>query len=135
MYVGDDLAVAHRRGVTNWDSAKTIGIVFEHVCFVASALLFWYPVVRPYPSRPKWSRWLLFPYLLLADVQNTLLAAWLSFSSAVLYPHYSQVPRLGGISALDDQADGWRADVGAGLDRISRPAVLDWHRLSVRLAT
>ena len=71
---------------------------------MATALLFWYPVVRPYPSRPRWSRWLLLPYLLLADLQNTLLAAWLTFSSDVLYPHYTQVPRLAGISALSDQA-------------------------------
>jgi cytochrome c oxidase assembly factor CtaG len=78
--------------------------VFEHACFVASALLFWYPVVRPYPSRPKWPRWMLFPYLLLADAQNTVLAAWLCFSPAVLYPYYSHVPRLDGLSALDDQA-------------------------------
>ncbi len=78
--------------------------VVEHVCFVAAAMLFWYPVVRPYPSRPKWSEWLLFPYLLLADVQNTVLAAWLTFSSSVLYPHYARVPRLAGSSALDDQA-------------------------------
>lgn len=78
--------------------------VIEHACFFASGLLFWYPVVRPYPSRPRWSPWLLVPYLLLADVQNTLLAAWLTFSSSVLYPHYAQVPRLGGLSALDDQA-------------------------------
>jgi cytochrome c oxidase assembly factor CtaG/ferredoxin len=78
--------------------------VFEHACFVASALLFWYPVVRPYPSRPTWPRWMLFPYLLLADAQNTVLAAWLCFSPAVLYPYYSRVPRLDGLSALDDQA-------------------------------
>jgi cytochrome c oxidase assembly factor CtaG len=78
--------------------------LFEHACFLASALLFWYPVVRPYPSRSRWHRWLLFPYLLLADVQNTVLAAWLCFSPVVLYPYYSQVPRLAGISALDDQA-------------------------------
>jgi cytochrome c oxidase assembly factor CtaG len=78
--------------------------VFEHACFIASGLLFWYPVVRPYPSRPRWSKWLLLPYLFLADLQNTLLAAWLTFSSDVLYPHYAQVPRLAGLSALDDQA-------------------------------
>src|SRR4051794_6380330 len=34
----------------------------QHACFLASALLFWYPVVRPYPGRPRWSLWLLFPY-------------------------------------------------------------------------
>ncbi len=76
----------------------------QHVCFLGSALLFWYPVVRPYPLTPRWSRWLLFPYLILADVQNTVLAALFTFSSTVLYPHYLQVPRLAGISALADQA-------------------------------
>jgi cytochrome c oxidase assembly factor CtaG len=78
--------------------------VAEHLCFVVTALIFWYPVVRPYPSRPTWPRALLFPYLLLADAQNTLLAAWLCFSPTVLYPYYAKVPRLDGLSALDDQA-------------------------------
>ena len=36
--------------------------------------------------------------------RTRVLAAWLTFSPRVLYPHYAQVPRLGGISALDDQA-------------------------------
>lgn len=76
----------------------------EHIVFMAAALLFWYPVVRPYPSRPNWSPWLLFPYLLLADVQNTVLAAWLTFSSRVIYPHYENGPRIAGLTALDDQA-------------------------------
>ena len=44
------------------------------------------------------------PYLLLADIQNTALAALLIFSERVLYPSYAAVPRLWGISALDDQA-------------------------------
>ena len=44
------------------------------------------------------------PYLLLADIQNTALAALLIFSERVLYPTYAAVPRLWGISALDDQA-------------------------------
>ncbi len=57
----------------------------QHLCFLGTALLFWYPVVRPYPSRPRWSLWLLFPYLILADVQNTVLSALLTFSDRVLY--------------------------------------------------
>jgi cytochrome c oxidase assembly factor CtaG len=76
----------------------------QHVCFLVTGLLFWYPVVRPYPSHPRWSTWLLLPYLILADVQNTGLSALLTFSSKVLYPYYLQVPRLGGLSALEDQA-------------------------------
>ncbi len=76
----------------------------QHGCFLAAALLFWYPVVRPYPSRPRWSLWLLLPYLLLADLSNTVLSAVLTFSGRVLYPYYAEVPRLAGISVLDDQA-------------------------------
>jgi cytochrome c oxidase assembly factor CtaG/ferredoxin len=76
----------------------------QHACFLGSSLLFWYPVVRPYPSRPRWSPWLLLPYLLIADLSNTVLSALLTFSDRVLYPHYGQIPRVAGISALDDQS-------------------------------
>jgi cytochrome c oxidase assembly factor CtaG len=31
----------------------------EHACFLSAGLLFWYPLIRPYPSRPRWSPWLL----------------------------------------------------------------------------
>ena len=76
----------------------------QHASFLFSALVFWYPVVRPYPSRPGWSTWWLLPYLFLADVQNTVLSALLTFSDRVLYAHYADAPRLANISALEDQA-------------------------------
>jgi cytochrome c oxidase assembly factor CtaG/ferredoxin len=76
----------------------------QHICFLGTGLIFWYPVVRPYPSRPRWSAWLLIPSLLLADVQNTALSALLTFANRVVYPFYLEVPRLGGVSALEDQA-------------------------------
>ncbi len=76
----------------------------QHACFLAAGLLFWYPVVRPYPARPRWPLWLLFPYLILADLQNTILSALLTFSDRVLYPYYTTVPRLAGQSALADQS-------------------------------
>jgi cytochrome c oxidase assembly factor CtaG len=44
------------------------------------------------------------PYLLFADIQNTALSAFLIFSERVLYPTYAAVPRLWGITVLDDQA-------------------------------
>ncbi|HVA45359.1 MAG TPA: cytochrome c oxidase assembly protein [Pirellulales bacterium] len=76
----------------------------EHACFLLSGLIFWYPVVRPCPSRPRWSGWLLLPYLILADVQNTVLSALVTFSGKVIYPYYEQVPRIGNISPLEDQS-------------------------------
>jgi cytochrome c oxidase assembly factor CtaG/polyferredoxin len=76
----------------------------QHICFLGAALLFWYPVVRPYPSRPGWSLWLLLPYLLLADLSNTALSLLFTFSSRALYAYYTEVPRLAGISVLEDQS-------------------------------
>jgi cytochrome c oxidase assembly factor CtaG len=76
----------------------------QHACFLGAGLLFWYPVVRPYPARPRWPLGLLFPYLILADLQNTLLSALLTFSDRVLYPYYTTVPRLAGQTALADQS-------------------------------
>ncbi len=76
----------------------------QHACFLAAGLLFWYPVVRPFPAHPRWSLWLLLPYLILADVQNTIFSALLTFSDHVLYPYYLQIPRLARLSALEDQS-------------------------------
>lgn len=76
----------------------------QHACFLLTGLAFWHAVIRPYPCRPRWSSWLLLPALVLADLQNTLLAAVFTFSERVLYPYYSEVPRLGNLSALEDQA-------------------------------
>jgi cytochrome c oxidase assembly factor CtaG len=76
----------------------------QHVCFLVAALLFWYPVLRPYPSRPRWSAWLLLPCLFLADLSNTALSALLTFSDRVLYPYYAEVPHLAGLSTLEDQS-------------------------------
>jgi cytochrome c oxidase assembly factor CtaG len=76
----------------------------QHICFLGTGLLFWWPVVQPWPSRLRWPQWTMIPYLLFADMQNTALSAFLIFSERVLYPSYAAVPRLWGISALDDQA-------------------------------
>jgi cytochrome c oxidase assembly factor CtaG len=76
----------------------------QHVCFLVAGLVFWYPVVRPFPNRPRWTAWLLFPYLILADIQNTVLSALLTFSDKVLYSYYAAVPRIANITPLDDQS-------------------------------
>lgn len=77
--------------------------VVEHVSFLAGGLLFWYPVVQPWPSRPEWPSGAMIPYLLAADVQNTVLAALLTFSDRVLYPFYEFHSRAAEAAALDDQ--------------------------------
>ena len=76
----------------------------EHACFFLVSLIFWWPVLQPWPSRPHWPRWAVVPYLMIGDLQNTVLSAVLIFSDRVIYPSYATVPRLFGFSASQDQA-------------------------------
>jgi putative membrane protein len=75
----------------------------EHACFFFTNLLFWWPLICPWPFRSTGSRWMLIPYLLLADIVNTAVSAMLCFSGRLLYPSYALVPRPFGLSALNDQ--------------------------------
>ena len=75
----------------------------EHLFFLGTGLLFWWQVVLPWPSHSAWPRWAMIPYLVLADLQNTALAAFLTFYDKVLYPTYEHAPRLWGSNPLDDQ--------------------------------
>ncbi len=75
----------------------------QHICFFVSGLVFWRAIVGPNMIRHQ-PPWLLMPCLLAADVQNTALAAMLTFSQRALYPFYLEAPRLGGLSVLEDQA-------------------------------
>ncbi len=76
----------------------------EHSTFLVTSLLFWFPIIQPWPSGGRWSRWALLPYLLTADVVNTGLSAFLTFSGRLLYTSYAATTEVFGISALSDQA-------------------------------
>ena len=76
----------------------------EHLCFLTTALLFWLPVIQPWPLVSRTSRLTIVLYLFLADFQNTALSAFLVFYERVLYPTYQNVPHITGMTALEDQA-------------------------------
>ena len=76
----------------------------EHLCFFATAMLFWRSVILAWPARSPWPRWTMIPYLLLAELQNTILAAILTFADRVIYPTYAALPSAGTLSALEDQS-------------------------------
>jgi cytochrome c oxidase assembly factor CtaG len=76
---------------------------FEHLCFFLTSIMFWWPIVLPWPSRLRFDRWILIPYLLTSDLVNTGLSAFLCFSGRLLYPSYALAQRPFGIDALKDQ--------------------------------
>jgi cytochrome c oxidase assembly factor CtaG len=75
----------------------------EHACFFATSILFWWPVIQPWPSQPRWPRWSMPLYLLLGAIAGSAVSAYLCFSERVLYPSYGETPNVWGLSQLVDQ--------------------------------
>lgn len=75
----------------------------EQVSFVAAGLLFWRPVVEPWPSVPQGARWSVPLYLFLATLPCDALSAYLVFCDHVIYPTYFSSSRLLDITVLQDQ--------------------------------
>jgi len=75
----------------------------QHASFFVTGLLFWWPVVQPWPSVARWPRWSIPLYLFLATLPCDALSAFLAFCDRVVYSSYLTAPRLSDLSALQDQ--------------------------------
>jgi putative membrane protein len=79
---------------------------FEHICFLGSSILFWWPLVRPWPTSMHTMGWYALPYLIMADIVNTALSAFLAFCGQPVYGYYLREPNPFHISPLSDQMLG-----------------------------
>jgi len=75
----------------------------EQVSFLASGLLFWWPVVQPCGSASKWPELSLLVYLFLATLPCDILSGFLVFCDRVVYPVFLSSSQSFGLSALEDQ--------------------------------
>ncbi len=80
----------------------------EHVLFMSTAVLTWWPVFSPTPLLPRLNEPVQMLYLFVQSIIPTILGALITFADIVLYPFYASAPRVIGLSPLDDQQ-------GAGL--------------------
>ena len=74
----------------------------EHASFLAAGLLFWWPVIQPWPATPE-PRWTTVLYLFLATLPCDILSGFLVFSERVAYPVYLSTHHHSSFSVLDDQ--------------------------------
>ncbi len=79
---------------------------FEHVCFLATSMLFWWVLLRPWPSQPGRPGWVLLVYLISADFVNTALSATLAFVGRPVYEYYLAHPNALDLDPLIDQQTG-----------------------------
>jgi putative membrane protein len=75
----------------------------EHGSFLAAGLLFWWPVIPPWPNIVPRARWSVVLYLFLATLPCDALSAFLTFCGRVVYTSYLDMPRHFSISPLQDQ--------------------------------
>jgi putative membrane protein len=71
--------------------------------FLGAGLLFWWPVVQPWPSVSTGPQWSTLVYLFLATLPCDILSGFLVFSDRVAYPVFFSMPRHFGFSVLEDQ--------------------------------
>ena len=76
--------------------------VVEQASFLATGLLFWWPVIRPWPSVSKPDLSIIL-YLFLATLPCDILSGFLVFCDRVVYPAYFSSSHAFGFSALGDQ--------------------------------
>jgi cytochrome c oxidase assembly factor CtaG len=78
--------------------------VLEHAAFFSTALLFWWPIIRPAPRlRPRTHPGFEVLYLIVATAQNTALGMLLTISERSFYRYYEAKAARLGVSAVDEQ--------------------------------
>lgn len=75
----------------------------EHASFFAAGVAVWWPLVQPVPMRRRMTGLAPFAYIGAAKAGLAALGLFLTWSSTVAYPFYETVPRVWGLSAIEDQ--------------------------------
>lgn len=80
--------------------------ILEHVMFMASAVLLWWPFMSPLPELPR----LAYPgqllYCFLSTFPMSVVAIYITMADHVLYPAYAAAPRIWQLTPMVDQRTG-----------------------------
>jgi putative membrane protein len=75
----------------------------EHILFMGTAVLTWWPVFSPTPLLPALNDPLQMMYLFFQSIIPTVIGALIVFADIVLYPYYAAAPRVIDLTPIDDQ--------------------------------
>ena len=78
----------------------------EHACFFSGGVLVWWPLIQPVPMRRRLTGLQPVMYIFAAKVGLAALGIYLAWSTGVAYDYYEHVPRIWGLTALQDQNAG-----------------------------
>jgi putative membrane protein len=77
--------------------------ILEHIMFFGAATLAWWPVFSPLDDLPRAHPLAQTAFLFFQALPSTILGALIAFAPEPLYPHYTTVPTLWGMTVMDDQ--------------------------------
>lgn len=80
--------------------------IVEHLMFIATAVLMWWPLLSPLPELPRAPYPAQMLYCFLMAIPMTIVAIYIAMADSLLYPAYASAPRLWGISPMEDQQYG-----------------------------
>lgn len=110
------LAYIHAPNIIELMLRNEVAHLGLHLALIVSAMLMWWPVIGPIPETPKLEPFMAMGYLFLQSLVPTIPASFLTFASTPVYDIYTELPRLWGLSVLDDQLiAGLIMKVGGGL--------------------
>lgn len=90
----------------------------EHASFFTAGMALWWPLVQPVPMRRRLTGLRSLAYIAVAKAGLAPLGLHLAWSSSVAYSFYESVPRVWGLSAVEDQ------NVGGALMMVEQSIVL-----------
>jgi len=106
--------------------------IVQHLVFIATAVLMWWPVLSPVPELPRASYLTQLLYLFLLGLPMSLVGALITLSEQVLYPFYTRAPRVWELAPLADQQLGGLLMWVVGTLVLWAAATVVWFRWSAR---
>lgn len=90
----------------NWALEDHNVHIVQHLMFMVTATMMWWPVVDPVPEMQRMQTPVRLLYLFAISVPMSVISALITLSEDVLYGWYSDAPRVFNLTALDDQQLG-----------------------------
>ena len=106
--------------------------IVQHLVFIATAVIMWWPVLSPVPELPRASYLTQLLYLFVLGLPMSLAGAMITLAEQVLYPFYAAAPRVWGLTPMADQQLGGLLMWVVGTIYLWITATVVWFRWSAR---
>jgi len=109
--------------------------IVQHLVFLATAVIMWWPVLSPMPDLPRASYGTQLLYLFALGLPMSLAGALITLADGVLYPFYVSAPRVWGLTPAADQQLGGLLMWVVGTIYLWVAASVVWFRWAAREET